>query len=83
MLSLRSFLTQFFLLYLHSPRTSYLQVQRIHKIGKKKTPEQKAKRAQENGFNDGDDNIDDSLVLKEILPYTTGVYNKQVDMWLE
>jgi hypothetical protein len=46
---------------------------------KKKTPEKKAKRARENGFNDNDNNINDSLVLKEILPYTTRVYNEQMD----
>ena len=45
-------------------------------MGKKKTPEDKAKRARENGSNDDQDDIDDSLVLKEILPYTTGVYNE-------
>ncbi|KAF8862713.1 hypothetical protein BDZ45DRAFT_585016 [Acephala macrosclerotiorum] len=50
-------------------------------MGKKKTPEEKAKRARENGFNDDDDDIDDSLVLKEILEYTHGVYNEQMDMW--
>jgi len=52
-------------------------------MGKKKTPEERAKRARENGFNDDDDDIDDSLVLKELLPYTTRVYNEQMDMWLE
>jgi hypothetical protein len=60
-----------------------LQVQRTRKMGKKKTPEERAKRARENGFNDDDDDIDDSLVLKELLPYTTRVYNEQMDMWLE
>jgi hypothetical protein len=52
-------------------------------MGKKKTPEEKAKRAREKGFNDDDNGIDDSLVLKKILPYTTGVYNEQMDMWRE
>jgi hypothetical protein len=52
-------------------------------MGKKKTPEEKAKRARENGFNDDDDDIDDSIVLKEILEYTDGVYNEQIDMWRE
>jgi hypothetical protein len=40
------------------------------KMVKRKTPEEKARRACENEFNDDDDDIDDSLVLKEILPYT-------------
>jgi hypothetical protein len=52
-------------------------------MGKKKTLEEKEKRARENGFNDDDDNVDDSLVLKEILEYTDGVYNEQMDMWRE
>ena len=37
----------------------------------------------ENGFNDNGDNINDSLVLKDLLPYTTGEYNVQMDMWRE
>ena len=45
-------------------------------MGKKKTPEEKAKGTRENGFNDGDDDLDDALVLKEILEYTDGVYNE-------
>ena len=53
-------------------------------MGKKKTPEEKAKRAWKNGFNNDDnDDINNSLVLKELLPYTTGVYNEQMDMRLE
>jgi hypothetical protein len=52
-------------------------------MGKKKTPEEKAKRARENGFNDDDDDIDDSLVLKIILEYTDGVYKEQMEMWRE
>ncbi|KAF4633707.1 hypothetical protein G7Y89_g4408 [Cudoniella acicularis] len=52
-------------------------------MGKKKTPEEKAIRARENGFNDSGDDIDDSFVLKEVLPYTDRVYNGQMDMWRE
>jgi hypothetical protein len=40
-------------------------------------------RVRENGFNDNGDNINDSLVLKDLLPYTTGEYNVQMDMWRE
>lgn len=52
-------------------------------MGKKKTPGEKAKRARENGFNDDDDDIDDSLILKIILEYTDGVYKEQMEMWRE
>jgi hypothetical protein len=45
-------------------------------MGKKKTLEEKAKRARENGFNDNNDNINDSLVLKIILEYTNRVYKE-------
>jgi hypothetical protein len=60
-----------------------LQVQRTRNIGKKKTPEEKAKKARENGFNNDDDDIDDSLVLKIILEYTDEVYKEQMEMWQE
>jgi hypothetical protein len=36
-------------------------------MGKKKTLEEKAKRARENGFNDNNDDVNNSLILKEIL----------------
>ena len=42
----------------------------------KKTPEEKAVRALENGFNDSDGYMDDSLVLKEVLPYTEETYTE-------
>jgi len=50
-------------------------------MGKKKTPEEKAARALENGFDDSDDDMDDSLVLKEVLDYTEETYTEQMDMW--
>jgi len=53
----------------------------IRKMGKKKTPEEKAARALENGFDDSDDDMDDSLVLKEVLDYTEETYTEQMDMW--
>jgi 16S rRNA C967 or C1407 C5-methylase (RsmB/RsmF family) len=73
------------LLYLYNPGAAYLQVQRTHTryAKKKKTLEENAMRARENGFNDNGDNINDSLVLKDLLPYTTGEYNVQMDMWRE
>jgi hypothetical protein len=49
-------------------------------MGKKKTPEEKAKRARENRFNDDDYDIDDSIILKEILEYTDRVYKEQMDI---
>jgi hypothetical protein len=59
------------LLYLHSPRISYLRVQKnTRKMRYKGSPEEKAKAAQENGF-DGDD---DCIAFKEPLPYNTGCY---------
>jgi hypothetical protein len=50
-------------------------------MGKKKTLEEKAKRAREKGYNSDDDNFDECLVLKELLPYTKGAYYKEIDIW--
>jgi hypothetical protein len=74
---MESFLTQYFL-YITFTALSLLFAgsRNIHKIGKKKTLEKKAIRARDNRFNNNNDNIDDSLVLKEVLPYTNRVYNK-------
>jgi hypothetical protein len=42
-------------------------------MGKKRTPEEKAKDAGENGFADGDDDIDDCVILRD----TVGRYADQ------
>ncbi|KAF8847233.1 hypothetical protein BDZ45DRAFT_755127 [Acephala macrosclerotiorum] len=44
-------------------------------------PKEKAKAVRENGFNDDMTGIDDRLTLKELLPYTKGLYNEQIDTW--
>ena len=49
-------------------------------MGKKKTPEEKAKRTREKGYNSDNDNVDESLVLKELLPYTEEVYYEEIDI---
>ena len=44
-------------------------------MGKKKTPGEKMKAAQEKGFDDDMTGIDDRPVLQEILDYSKGLYN--------
>lgn len=58
-----------------------LAVVRNHcpKMGKKKTAAEKVKAARENGFHDDMTGIDDRHVLREILPYTDGVYKTQME----
>ena len=53
------------------------------KIGKKKAAGKKVKAAQKNGFDDDMNGIDDRPVLREILPYTGGVYKTQIEVWRE
>lgn len=62
-----------------------LAVVRNHcpKMGKKKTAAEKVKAARENGFDDDMTGIDDRHVLREILPYTDGVYKTQMELWQE
>ena len=52
-------------------------------MGKKKTPAEKVKAARENGFDDDMTGIDDRHVLREILPYTDGAYETQMELWRE
>jgi hypothetical protein len=43
-------------------------------MGKKKAAGEKLKAARENGFDDDMTGIDDRPALREILPYTDGLY---------
>ena len=48
---------------------------------KKRTQEEKGKAARKNEFDNDMTGIDDRLVLKELLPYTKGLYNEQMNTW--
>jgi hypothetical protein len=52
-------------------------------MGKKRTSEEVAKIARENGFDDYLTSIDDRPVFRETLPYTNGLYDMQLDLWDE
>jgi hypothetical protein len=52
-------------------------------IGKKKTVEETAKKALENGFNDDKTGIDDVQILKPITASTEYIHNRQWNMWVE
>jgi hypothetical protein len=48
---------------------------------RKKTQEEKAQAARENGFDDDMTDVDDSIVLRRIEDYTQESYNEQMDTW--
>ena len=52
-------------------------------MGKHLTPEERAKKAREKGFNDDITGIDDTQISKPITAYTEWLYNWQWDMWVE
>ncbi len=59
-----------------------LVVARKHRpeMGKKKTVGEKVKAAREKGFNDDMTGIDDRPVLREILDYSKGLYEIQMEV---
>ena len=52
-------------------------------MGKKRTPEELAKKARENGFDDDMTGIDDAKISRPITSYTDGLYARRWSMWLE
>jgi hypothetical protein len=52
-------------------------------VTKKKTVEEKLKAAQKNGFDHDMGNINDLPVSRVVLPYTTGLYGIQMELWRE
>jgi hypothetical protein len=52
-------------------------------MGKKRTPEEVAKKARENSFNDDIAGIDDTQILKPITAHTEHLYNKRWSIWVE
>jgi hypothetical protein len=48
---------------------------------RKRSQEEKAQVAQENGFDDDMSDVDDSIVLRKIEDYTEELYNEQMDTW--
>ncbi|KAI9828009.1 MAG: hypothetical protein M1832_003535 [Thelocarpon impressellum] len=49
----------------------------------KMTPGDRAERARRNSFEDDLTGIDDAVVLRPIVPYTTMLYGRQWESWLE
>jgi len=49
-------------------------------MGKKKAAEEKVKATREKEFDDDMTSIDGRPVLREILPYTGGLYNTRLDV---
>jgi hypothetical protein len=50
-------------------------------MGKKKSSEDVMRIAQGNSFDDNPSGIDDRTVMREIQPYTGGLYETQRDPW--
>jgi hypothetical protein len=50
-------------------------------MGKKRSPEERMELARKNGFNDDPTGIDDRVVLRPVLEYTLGEYEKQMEIW--
>jgi hypothetical protein len=77
-----SLLSSFSPLFSQPQDLLFASTRNTQKMGpRKRTQEEKAKAAQENGFDNDMTTIDDRLVLKEVLPYTKGLYNEQMDTW--
>jgi len=50
-------------------------------MGKKRSPEERIELARKNGFNNDPTGIDDRVVLRPVLEYTRGEYEKQMEIW--
>jgi hypothetical protein len=49
-------------------------------MGKKRTPEETARRARENSFKDDIDDINGDVVHRNIEPYIEDMYRKEMDI---
>ena len=56
-------------------------MKRLYKIGKKISLEDVVRKAEENGFENDLTGINDHTVIREILPYSSGLYKTQIDIW--
>jgi hypothetical protein len=52
-------------------------------MGRKRTAEERRRYAEKNGFNDDDTDVDDNPIPRDVLDYTKGRYDVQMDLWLE
>lgn len=52
-------------------------------MGKKRTAEDRRRLAEQNGYNDNDTAVDDNHVPRNVLDYTKGKYDVQMELWLE
>ncbi len=52
-------------------------------MGRKRTAEERRRHAEENGFNDDDTDVDDNPIPRDVLDYTKGRYDVQMELWLE
>lgn len=50
---------------------------------RKRTGQEKRRLAEENGYNDDDLGIDNNPVPRQVLEYTKGKYDTQMELWIE
>ena len=52
-------------------------------MGRKRTAEERRRCSEENGLNDDDTDVDDDPIPRDVLDYTKGRYDVQMELWLE
>ena len=52
-------------------------------MGRKRTAEERRRYAENNGYDDDDSPLDDDPVPRDILEYTKGKYDVQMELWFE
>lgn len=52
-------------------------------MGRKRTAEDRRRYAEENGFDDNDTDINNDPIPRDVLEYTKGRYDVQMDLWFE
>ncbi|KAK4442089.1 hypothetical protein QBC34DRAFT_313845 [Podospora aff. communis PSN243] len=50
---------------------------------KKRTAEERRSYAEQNGFNDDDTDVDDNPIPRDILDYTKGKHDVQMELWFK
>jgi hypothetical protein len=78
----QSFPSQVFLFPTFTAQGLVRRYEEHTKMGsRKRTQEEKAQAARENGFDSDMSDVDDSIVLRKIEEYTQELYNEQMDTW--
>jgi hypothetical protein len=50
---------------------------------KRRTAEEKRRYAEKNSFNDNDTDADDTPIPRDVLDYTKGKYDVQMELWFD